>query len=72
MTKDGFFRKYEYIYDPENDCCRCPAGQVLKYSTTNREGYREYKSKAHICADCPMRQKCTHSKNCENRSGAPC
>jgi len=64
MTKDGFFKKYEYIYDPENDCYLCPAGQVLKYSTTNREGYREYKSKAHICANCPMRQKCTHSKNC--------
>jgi transposase len=63
MTKDGFFRKYEYIYDPENDCYRCPANQILNYSTTNREGYREYKSKAHICVDCPMRQNCTKSKN---------
>jgi len=64
MTKDGFFRKYEYIYHPENDCYRCPANQVLRYSTTNREGYREYKSKAQICANCQMRQKCTESKNC--------
>ena len=64
MTKDGFFRKYEYSYDHEKDCYHCPAGQVLKYSTTNREGYREYKSKACICANCPMRQKCTESKNC--------
>jgi transposase len=64
MTKEGFFRKYEYSYDHKKDCYHCPAGQVLKYSTTKREGYREYKSKAHICADCPMRQKCTESKNC--------
>jgi transposase len=64
MTKDGFFKKYEYVYDPENDCYHCPANQVLKYSTTNREGYREYKSKAQICANCPMRHKCTESKSC--------
>jgi len=64
MTKDGFFRKYEYIFDAQNDCYRCPANQVLNYSTTNREGYREYKSKACICVNCSMRQKCTQSKNC--------
>ena len=64
MTKDGFFRKYEYMYDPKNDCYHCPANQILNCSTTNREGYREYKSKAKICANCPLRPKCTESKNC--------
>ena len=64
MTKDGFFRKYEYVYDEQNDCYLCPANQVLSYSTTNREGNREGKSKAYICANCPMRSKCTESKNC--------
>jgi len=63
MTKDGFFRKYEYIYDPENDCYLCPADHVLSYSTTKREGYREYKSKFYICEKCPLRSKCTESKN---------
>ena len=53
MTKRGFFRKYEYVYDEYHDCYLCPNNQVLKYSTTNREGYREYKSCAELCAGCP-------------------
>lgn len=36
VTKDGFFKKYEYVYDKYNDCYICPVSQVLKYSTTNR------------------------------------
>ncbi len=43
MTKEGFFKKYEYAYDEYYDCYICPNNQVLKYSTTNRDGYREYK-----------------------------
>ena len=38
--------------------------QPLKYSTTNRDGYREYKSDPNICAACPTRERCTHSKDC--------
>jgi len=26
---------------------------LCSYSTTSREGYREYKSDPHICRDCP-------------------
>ncbi len=44
MTKKGFFRKYDYIYDEKYDCYICPNNKTLSYSTTNREGYREYKS----------------------------
>ena len=40
-TKDGFFRKSEYVYDEFFDCYLCPQNQILKYTTTNREGYRE-------------------------------
>jgi len=65
MTKDGFFKKYEYVYDEYYDCYLCPENQVLRYSTTNREGYREYKSDPKICANCPSRAKCTESKNCQ-------
>lgn len=63
MTKEGFFPKYEYVYDEHYDCYICPNNQVLKYTTTNREGYREYKSCGKICADCPFLSKCTNSKN---------
>jgi transposase len=63
MTKEGFFKKYEYVYDEYYDCILCPNNQVLKYSTTNREGYREYKSNPKICANCPYLNQCTESQN---------
>ena len=40
-----------------------PYNKVLKYSTTNREGYKEFKSDPIICEKCPMKSKCTESKN---------
>ena len=63
MTKKGFFKKYEYVYDEYYDCVLCPENQILQYSTTNREGYKEYKSDPQICKNCPSRAKCTESKN---------
>ena len=36
----------------------------MKYSTTNRDGYRENKSYPNICANCPTRELCTRSKDC--------
>ena len=61
MTKDVFFKKYEYVYDEYYDCYICPANKILRYSTTNREGYREYKSCC--CKDCPYLEQCTQSKD---------
>lgn len=63
MTKKGFFKKYEYVYDEYYDCCLCPNNQILEYSTTNRDGYREYKSCGVVCATCPYLSQCTESKN---------
>ena len=62
MTKEGFFKKYEYVYDEYNDCYICPNHQVLSYSTTNRNGYREYKSCGHTCERCDYLSQCTASK----------
>jgi hypothetical protein len=62
MTKEGFFKKYEFVYDEYYDCMICPNNQILSYSTTNREGYREYKSNSEICKNCSMLKKCTESK----------
>jgi transposase len=64
MTKEGFFKKYEYVYDEYYDCVICPNNQVLRYTTTNREGYKEFKSDPKVCKNCPMRLKCTESKDC--------
>ncbi|MFP3509743.1 transposase [Peribacillus sp. SIMBA_075] len=38
-------------------------GEILKYSTTNKEGYREYKSPKHICKTCSFLSQCTESKD---------
>ena len=54
---------WKYVYDEFYDCVICPEYNVLKYSTTNRDGYREYKSDPHICANCPTRELCTKSKD---------
>ena len=63
MTKKGFFLKYEYVYDEMYDCYICPANRTLEYRTTNREGYREYKSKPLECRGCPYLSKCTQSSS---------
>ena len=55
---------WKYVYDEHYDCTICPEYQVLNYCTTNRDGYREYKSDPNICAKCPTRHLCTHSKDC--------
>lgn len=63
MTKNGFFKKHEYVYDEYYDCYICPNEMILKYSTTNREGYKEYKSNPLDCIKCSNKSKCTESKN---------
>ena len=63
-TMKGGHEWWKYVYDEFYDCVICPEYQILKYSTTNRDSYREYKSDPRICANCPTREKCTHSKNC--------
>ena len=63
MTKEGFFRKHEYVYDEYYDCYLCPNNQILSYSTTNRDGYREYKSHGYQCESCPYLSQCTESRD---------
>ena len=63
MTKRGFFKKYDYVYDEEYDCYICPDAKVLNYTTTTREGYRQYKSDPEDCKNCPFRNQCTKSRN---------
>jgi len=62
-SRKGFFYKRQYEYLPGIDGYRCPGGQILKYSTTSRTGYREYKSDAKICECCPFLDQCTSSAN---------
>lgn len=65
MGNPDFFKPYEYIFDEYYDCVLCPKNHILSYSTTNRDGYREFKSKSYICERCPSRSKCTNNSKCE-------
>lgn len=42
MTKKGYFKKEDYVYDEYYDRYICPNNKILKYTTTNRKGHREY------------------------------
>ena len=64
MTGKGLFKKYEYAYDEYYDCYICPNNEILSYSTTDKNGYKIYKSNPEKCRNCPLREKCTRSKNC--------
>ena len=64
QTMKGGHEWWKYVYDEFYDCVICPEYQLLKYATTNRDGYREYKSDPKICTNCPSRERCTHSKDC--------
>ncbi len=59
----GLFSKFKFKYDPSKDEYLCPNKQILKYRTTNREGYREYISDRKVCATCSLLANCTRSKN---------
>lgn len=64
QTMKGGHEWWKYVYDEYYDCVICPEYQPLSYRTTNRDGYREYRSDPKICANCPTRHLCTHSKDC--------
>lgn len=40
--KKGTIRKSQFTYNPESDCYICPQGNILRYYTTSRAGFREY------------------------------
>ena len=62
MTKKGFYKKHDYVYDEYYDQYICPNMKILSYTTTNRDGYREYKSNTTDCSQCPLIAYCTESK----------
>lgn len=60
----GMYKKWQYKYHPEHDFFTCPLGCVLLYSTTTKEGKRQYRSTGKQCATCPHLKRCTTAKNC--------
>jgi transposase len=59
----GRFGKQDFIYMPEEDVYRCPAGEKLKYYYTNVENglaLRRYWTTA--CQSCSIKGRCTPAK----------
>ncbi len=60
----SYFSKEEFVYDPEQNLYRCPAGQTLRrYSDHAARRLTKYKADGTICAACSLRPQCTESKN---------
>ena len=46
-----------FKYDARHQCVRCPAGQVLRQSTRNGQGW-VYRARVGDCRACPLRARC--------------
>lgn len=63
MTGKGLFKKYDFKYDEEKDVYICPNNEELNYGIVDKNGYKQYKSDPKKCINCPLKDKCTKSKN---------
>lgn len=60
---DGRFGKPDFLYDPDTDTYRCPAGERLIWRFTNVEaGMTLHNYWASSCPSCAIRAQCTTSK----------
>jgi hypothetical protein len=57
----GKYSKDEFVIDTENETVRCPAGHAVAI-TPSKDGGGTATFGAH-CVTCPLRQKCTESKD---------
>ena len=52
------YKPWEYKYDEASDTYTCPRGNILRHTTTDRDGKRTYRSTPKECASCPCKAKC--------------
>jgi hypothetical protein len=58
-----FFSQRDFTYDPEQDIYRCPQGTVLRLRGHNYvTGVRIYQAPPDTCQACPIRSRCTDSR----------
>lgn len=62
-ARKGFIKKNKFVYDKYYDCYICPSNEILKYSSTTREGYKEYKSESLKCKEFKFLKECNENKN---------
>jgi transposase len=63
--RPGMLRKSAFRYEADADGYRCPEGQRLAYATTDRSGYRHYRSDPAVCRTCPLLASCTGNAKAE-------
>ncbi len=61
MTKPGFFKSYEFVYDEYFNQILCPNNKILNYKRTGRNSYKIYESDESDCSNCEFKYKCTSS-----------
>jgi transposase len=56
----GRFGKQDFVYKPEEDTYRCPAGETLTYRmTSEQDGKMMRRYWTNACLKCPLKSKCT-------------
>lgn len=63
--QEGRFMRDDFSYDPQANIYRCPHGQELKFSATQRKGKKDirlYRSSVPVCAACPLQHQCLPKK----------
>jgi transposase len=63
--KPGMMGPKDFHFEQTADIYRCPQGQALAYATTDRNGYRHYRSDPDICRSCPVLASCTTNAKAE-------
>ncbi len=63
--RPGMMRTSRFTYEAGTDTYRCPQGQSLTYATTDRTGYRHYRSDPKLCRACPLLASCTGNAKAE-------
>ena len=56
--KRNGYKPWDYTYDPVKDQFICPQGQILRHTTTDRDGKRTYRSTPKNCTACPCKAWC--------------
>ena len=68
---EGRFGKQDFVYLPDEDVYRCPAGERLTYRYTNEEDGKELRRYwTTACSGCPLKPQCTTGRSDASRDGS--
>jgi hypothetical protein len=62
---EGRFGKQDFVYMPDEDVYRCPAGEKLRFHYANEEhGQKMRRYWTNACKTCAIKEQCTTGKEC--------